>query len=57
MREGDRTTEMRTVDGDPFHDIHVLGEHHDCLEIACHKRCFDERAAEIEGLRGRRSSR
>ena len=48
---------IHTVYGDPFHDIDVFGQHHDCFEVPLDERCLDERAAEVQGLRGTRDGR
>jgi len=40
--------EMLTVDSDPFHYIHVLGQHDNCFKVAFDQRTVDERAAEVE---------
>jgi len=40
--------EMLTVDGDPFHYIHILGQHDNCFKVAFDQRTVDERAAEVE---------
>ena len=42
--------QKRTVASDPFHNIDVLGQHDNRLEIARHKGCVDERAAQVEWL-------
>lgn len=36
---------VRTVDGNPFHDIDIFREHDYCLEITFHECRLDERAA------------
>ena len=48
--------QKRTVASDPFHNIDVLGQHDNCLEIARHEGCVDKRAAQIEWLGPARSS-
>ena len=39
-----------TVASDPLHNVHILGQHHDRLEIARHERRVDERTAQVEWL-------
>lgn len=39
--------EPRTVDSNPFHDIDILREHHDGLEVALHQRALDKWAAKV----------
>jgi len=41
---------MLTVDGDPFHYIHILGQHDNCFKVAFDQGTVDERAAEVEGF-------
>ena len=40
----------RTVHGNPFHNVRVLGLHHDSLEVAFHEGSVDERTAQEERL-------
>lgn len=42
--------EVKHVDGDPFHDIDVLGKDDDCLEVTLDEGGLDEWTAEIERL-------
>ena len=37
--------QTQTVTSDPFHDVDVLGQHDDRLEISRHQGCVDEGAA------------
>lgn len=43
---------IRTVHGNPLHDVDVLRENDDGLEVPLDKGCLDEWAAEIEWLGG-----
>ena len=42
--------QKQTVTSDPFHNVDVLGQHDDRLEITRHEGCVDERAAQVEWL-------
>ena len=42
---------IRTVDRNPFHDIAILRQHHDCLEIALHESSICKGTAEVQRLR------
>ena len=46
----------RTVTSDPLHNVNILGQHDDRLEIPRHKGCVDERTAKVEWLGPTRSS-
>lgn len=41
---------VRTVYGDPFHHVDVLGEHDDGFEVAFDEGCICKGAAEEEGF-------
>lgn len=43
-----RKNAQRTVDGNPFHNINILGQHHDGLEVPIHQRGVSEWTAEIQ---------
>lgn len=38
---------VKHVHSNPLHDVDVLGQHHDRLEIALHEGSIGERAAEV----------
>lgn len=42
-----RQKDQLTVHSNPLHDVGVLGQHHDRLEIALHEGCIGERAAKV----------
>ena len=42
--------QVRTVHSDPLHDIRILGQHDDRLEVALDQRSIGEGVAQVEGL-------
>ncbi len=48
--ECQRGGRSRTVDGNPFHDVDIFGQHDYRLEVALDERRVCERAAEVEGF-------
>ena len=48
VSEANNQNNLLTVHGDPFHDIAVLGQHHDGFEVPFDERSVCERTGEVQ---------